>query len=357
MLNIIMEVVMDEGKPMPYPAQLRDKAEKKLLSQEDLKSDSLSLEEARRVQHELRVHQIELEMQNEELRNAQAALEISRVRYFDLYNLAPVGYCTLSANGLILEANLTAAALLGVVRGELINGRFSRFIHTEDQDISYLHFKRVFEGDQRQVCELRVLREHAESFWARLESIVGRDEDDAPICRMVISDISEGKGMEEELRKSRQELEQRLGELAENAKNLQEVNIALKVMLNHKENYQKEFGEIILSNIRTLVSPYLEKLKRTNMSSAQATLIEILESNFGKITSPFIRTIGIEAADLTPTELQVAAFIRDGKTTAEIAEILCASERTVESHRLNIRKKLGLQGRAANLRSHLLMLT
>ena len=353
---------MDEGRMsdprlVPSPAQLRDRAEEKLLPLEDLKSDSPSLEEARRVHHELRVHQIELEMQNDELRHAQAALEISRVRYFDLYNLAPMGYCTLSTKGIILEANLTAATLLGIVRGTLLKSRFSRFIHTEDQDIYYLYLKRLFEGDQRQVCELRILKEHAEPFWARLESIVNRDESDAPVCRVVISDISEDKRMEEELRKSRQELEQRVGELAENAQNLQEANIALKVMLSHKENYQKEFGEIILSNIRNLVSPYLEKLKKTNMSSAQSTLIEILESNFGKITSPFIRTIGIQAADLTPTELQVASLIRDGKSTAEIAEILCASERTVESHRLNIRRKLGLQGRAANLRSHLLMLT
>ncbi len=348
---------MSDPRHVPSPAQLRDRAEEKLLPLEDLKSDSPSLEEARRLLHELRVHQIELEMQNEELRNAQAALEISRARYFDLYNLAPMGYCTLSTKGIILEANLTAATLLGIVRGTLIKSRFSRFIHTEDQDIYYLHLKRLFEGDQPQVCELRILKEHAEPFWARLESIVNRSESDAPVCRMVISDISEGKRMEEELRKSRQELEQRVRELAENAQSLQEVNIALKVMLNHKANYQKEFGEIILSNIRNLVSPYLEKLKRTNMSSAQSTLVEILESNFEKITSPFIRTIGIQAADLTPTELQVAAFIRDGKSTAEIAEILCASERTVESHRLNIRKKLGLHGRAANLRSHLLILT
>ena len=102
----------------------------------------LSPEAARRALHELRVHQIELEMQNEELRRTQEELEASRARYFDLYDLAPVGYFTLSEQGLILEANLTAAKLLGVARGALVKQPLSRFILPEDQDIHYLHRKR-----------------------------------------------------------------------------------------------------------------------------------------------------------------------------------------------------------------------
>ncbi|MBI5591304.1 MAG: PAS domain-containing protein [Deltaproteobacteria bacterium] len=104
--------------------------------------DVLSLEETRQMLHELRVHQIELELQNEELRIAQAELDIIRARYFDLYNLVPVGYFTISAEGLILEANLTAATLLGVVRGTLVKQPIFRFIHKEDQDIYYLHRKK-----------------------------------------------------------------------------------------------------------------------------------------------------------------------------------------------------------------------
>ena len=91
------------------------------------------------------MHQIELEMQNEELRRAQVELDAARARYFDLYDLAPVGYCTVSEEGLILEANLTAATLLGVARGALVKQPLTRFILTEDQDIYYLHRKQLFE--------------------------------------------------------------------------------------------------------------------------------------------------------------------------------------------------------------------
>ena len=90
--------------------------------------DALSPEEARRTLHELRVHQIELEMQNEELRRVQLERDLAKARYFDLYDLAPVGYCTLSERGVILEANLTAATLLGVVRAALVRQPVSRFI-------------------------------------------------------------------------------------------------------------------------------------------------------------------------------------------------------------------------------------
>src|SRR5271157_3652571 len=97
--------------------------------------DPLSPEETRRTLHELRVHQIELEMQNEELRRVQVELEDSRASYVDLYDFAPVGYCTLSEQGLILKANLTAASLLGVPRSALVGERFTRFIVPEDEDV------------------------------------------------------------------------------------------------------------------------------------------------------------------------------------------------------------------------------
>jgi chemotaxis protein methyltransferase CheR len=158
--------------------------------------DSLSSEELRQILHELRVHQIELEMQNEELRQADSDLEASRARYFDLYDLAPVGYCTISEKGLILEANFTAANLFGNIRNELIKQPISRFIYSNDQDVFYLYRKRLFETGMLQKCEVRIVKKDGTVFWASLTSTVEQDADGAALCRLVISDITDHKRIE-----------------------------------------------------------------------------------------------------------------------------------------------------------------
>lgn len=98
-------------------------------------------------------------------------LEASRARYFNLYDLAPVGYCTLNEKGLILEANLTAANMLGLTRGTLVKKLISRFILKEDQDIYYHHRKQLFETGVPQACELRMVKKDGTKFWVRMEAV------------------------------------------------------------------------------------------------------------------------------------------------------------------------------------------
>jgi len=172
--------------------------------------ESLSIEATRQMLHELRVHQIELEMQNEELRRAQEELNAARARYFDLYDLAPVGYFTLSEKGLILEANLTAATLLGVARGALVKQPIFRFLLPEDQDIYYRHRTQLFEthlassgqAGEPQACELRLVKTDGTAFWGHLAATAAQDADGAPVCRVVLSDITDRKQAEEALRES-----------------------------------------------------------------------------------------------------------------------------------------------------------
>ena len=152
--------------------------------------------DAERLLAELRIHQIELEMQNEELRRAQEALELSRARYFDLYDLAPVGYVNLSERGLIREANLAAATLLGVARGALIGQPLSRFVLPEDQDILYRCRQRLFATHQPQCGELRLRRSDGEPGWVSLDANLGADDSGEPCWRLTLGDIGERKRAE-----------------------------------------------------------------------------------------------------------------------------------------------------------------
>ena len=174
--------------------------EKAIQAPEDIKA--LPPEETRRMLHELRVHQIELEMQNDELRRVQVELETAWARYFDLYDLAPVGYCTLSEQGLILEANLTAARLFGVTRGALVMQPIARFILKEDQDIYYLHRKQLFETGDPQECELQMAKIEGTVFWAHLQATAVQDSDGRPVYRVVMSDITKRKQDETALKKA-----------------------------------------------------------------------------------------------------------------------------------------------------------
>ena len=176
--------------------------------------NSLSPADAQRVLHDLQVHQIELELQNEELRRAQEALEASRARYFDLYDLAPVGYFTLDEDGLILEANLTGATMLGVARGALVKQPLSRFVVSEDADSYYLHHKQLFKSGAPEAFELRLSRKDGAPFTAWIEATLAQDVDGARTCRKVVSDITERKTIQEKLRHS-QSLLQTAGRMAQ----------------------------------------------------------------------------------------------------------------------------------------------
>ena len=178
------------------PARLRREAEARLQAQ-GVEHPAGSEEDARRLLHELRVHQIELEMQNDELRQTQTLLEESREKYFGLFDLAPAGYLILNEQGLIQKANLTVATLLGVERKALLKQPLSRFILPTDQDSYYRHRKNIFETGAPQVCELRLPRANANPRWVSMASNLDKDEDGGQMVRSIITDISTRKEAEQ----------------------------------------------------------------------------------------------------------------------------------------------------------------
>lgn len=222
-----------------FELRLRAKARLETMQSEREKQDPslLSAEEMQKLIQELQIHQIELEMQQEQLLQAQEGLEASRGRYFDLYDLAPVGYFTINEQEIIIEANLTAATMLRVARDELNRKPITRFILREDQDIYYLHRQKLMETGEPQTCELRLLRKDGPPFWALIKADTAKDAAGAFLCRGIITDITRLKEAEtqiqttlEEIKRLNENLEQkvneRTAELKKTITQLEEMNRA-----------------------------------------------------------------------------------------------------------------------------------
>ncbi len=171
------------------------------------------------------------------------------------------------------------------------------------------------------------------------------------------NDITEHKQIEEKRRLAEQALKKREMELEEQTHSLEEANAALKVLLTHRDQDKKEFEEKILSNVKEMIFPYIEKLETSQLSNKQMVYLDIAKSHLKDIIAPFMHQLSSKYSDLTPSEIKVAGLVKDGKTTKEMAELLNLSIGAVNFHRNNLRKKLGLRNKRTNLRSHLLSLT
>lgn len=166
----------------------------------------------------------------------------------------------------------------------------------------------------------------------------------------IYEDVTERQQMLDALKKREVELEIK-------TRTLEEMNAALRVLLRKRDEDKKAFDEAVLFNIKERVSPILEKLKKSVFDPAQAAYISILEANLNDICSPFTHALSTTYRALTPTEIQVASLIKEGRTTKEIAAVMNLSPRTIDTHRDNIRRKIGIKNKKANLRSHLLSLS
>lgn len=162
-------------------------------------SNKVKRTEIQKIVHELHLHQIELELQNEELHRVQIELEDERKRYFDLYELAPVGYCTIDEHGIIVQTNRTAALMLGLDQSDLLQHPFSDFIIHEDQDTYYLYCKQLLQSESNPICEVRMFKTDQTQFWVSLTTTIVNHSGNIHHFRVVISDIRERKKYEDQL--------------------------------------------------------------------------------------------------------------------------------------------------------------
>ena len=223
-------------------------------------------------------------------------------------------------------------------------------IHPEE-DLPYVieQFEKLSRKEIELAKDIPVKRKDGSIFYADIKSfsITLRGK---TYLAGIFRDTTERKHAEEVLKEREQELEIK-------THNLEEANIALKVLLKKREEDKTELEEKILLNIKELVAPYLEKLKKNGLDEKQGAYVSILESNLNDIISPFSHRLSSKLLSFTPTEIQIANLLRQGKPSKEIAELMNSSPKAVAFHRENIRKKLGLKNKKINLKSYLLSLT
>lgn len=255
----------------------------------------------------------------------------------------------------------TKAAILRMQSGQKINLFETKRLTREGKILDVQLSSTLYQGSDgqpmgnivtlRDISGRKKAEEELDTYRGHLEELVtARTAELARANRKLEQEIEERKRAEKSLKKREKELEAQ-------SHHLEEVNTALRVLLKQREDDKKELGEIVLRNVRELVSPYLQRIVEGRLDARQRTLAKILETNLGNIISPFSGKLASGLVQLTPVEIRVASLIKEGKTNKEIAEVLLIAKNTVLFHRHNIRHKLDIKNKKINLRSHLLGMT
>jgi PAS domain S-box-containing protein len=282
-----------------------------------------------------------------ERRQAEEALRESVENFRALAENANDGILIAAGEGVHVYANKRASEIAGYSIADLLEiGLHELVAPDEVEEVAEKYKKRLAGENVLGQYETALVKKNGERFSAELSSAKTVWEGQ-PASIVIIRDITERKQAEKALH-------QRESELQIYADELEEVNTALRVLLKRREEDKTELEEKILINVKELVAPCLERLRKTGLNARQAAHVETLESNLTDIISPFAHKLSSKHLNLTPTEIQIANLVKEGRTTKEIAEMLNSSSRTVEFHRKNIRKKIGIVNRKTNLRSHLL---
>ena len=334
-----------------------------------------------------RVRELEKELARVKQREAKSCRQAGRFK--ELVELLPETVYEMDLEGNLTFVNRQAFRHFGYTQEDFEKGAnaFS-MIDPQEWERAVGNIQKVVAGEEIGHNEYRARRKDGSTFPGKFYSTV-IVEDGKPVgIRGFIIDITEQKKTEAWLRNTNEEMERQVGtrtselrraneasklevqerrqietvlkekerELVRKAEHLEELNAALKVLLRKREQDKMEIEEKMCFSIEERIQPYLDRLKKTRLREIQKSLIEMIELNIQKMLSPFSCRLVSKFPSLTPKEIQVASLIRQGKTSKEIADVLCISHRTVETHRRNLRSKMRLKNTNCSLVSHILSL-
>ena len=280
---------------------------------------------------------------------AEETLREKEAYYREVFVKSNYGMAVTDLDGRFLDCNRAFLDLLGYAScDELQALTYSDITPPEyREDEKRLIVEQTGEEGYSEVYEKEFIHKGGDRVPVMIKLWLRRDLNRRPVgMYIIVRDMIKRKIAQESLRK--RELE-----LVEKTTHLEEVNTALKVLLKHREGDKAELEERILANVKKIIIPYLEKLKKSSMGPRDSACLQIIETNLNNLISPFLTRLSAEYAHLSSREIQVAHLVKEGKTTKEIAEMLGVSTKAIDLYRGGIRRKLGLKRKSTNLRSHL----
>jgi PAS domain S-box-containing protein len=285
-----------------------------------------------------------------ELQEKTSQLKDSETRYRAIFENTGTAMMIVDENAMITLVNAEFEKMSGYTRREVErNIRWPEFL---SYDSVPQKTSRQNGRDQQEAFPASQFECQAVDKYGQIRDIMATTAEIPGVTDRIVSllDITERRRAMEMIRKREEDLKAKTMEM-------EELSTALKVLLKSREEDRRELEEGVSSNLRELVLPYLERLKKNALGVREKSRIHVIESNLKVITSPFARKLTSRLLNLTPKEIEVANFIKEGRTTKEIAEIMDVSKSAIDTHRHHIRKKLGLKNKKMNMRSYLHSLT
>jgi PAS domain S-box-containing protein len=284
-----------------------------------------------------------------EQKQTEEALRKSEKKYRNLLETTTQGYWMVNPEFKNIEVNPSFCKMLGYRPDEILGKTPFDFVDDVNRKIFYEQLSKISVTSHRSY-EITLKKKNGEDVNTFINATTIRDESgEVQGAFALITDITDMKQTEQRLKQREKELERK-------SIRLEEMNTALKILLEKRDEDKKELEEKIMTNVKELVLPYVTKLKNTDLNDRQEIFADIIHSNIEEIISPFAHKLSHKYLNFTPTEIKVAFLVKQGLRTKEIAKMLGSSPETITRHRKSMRKKLKLTDKKSNLRTHLLSL-